>query len=428
MTINITMPQLSPTMTDGTLSKWLVKEGDSVTSGDVLAEIETDKATMEVESIDEGTVGKILVAEGTDNVPVNNVIAVLLEEGEDASALDGVDTAPAAPAPAAEPAAAEPAAPEAEAPAAAAPAPQPAAAPAPAPAGGGERVKASPLARSMAKQAGIDLTQLTGSGPHGRIVKRDVEAAAAGGVATAASPITATIAAPVMAPGAAYEDVKLSNMRKVIAERLQEAKQTIPHFYLTVDCELDRLLELRKELNGRSDDYKLSVNDFVIKALGVALRKVPDANAAWGGDVLRRFTTVDVSVAVAIDGGLITPIIRNADAKGLVEISEEMKELAGRAREGKLMPEEYQGGTFSLSNLGMFGIKQFDAVINPPQAGIIAVGAGEQRPVVKDGALSVATVMSCTLSCDHRVIDGAVGARLLTAFKGLIEEPLTMLL
>ena len=429
MTINITMPQLSPTMTDGTLSKWLVKEGDSVTSGDVLAEIETDKATMEVESIDDGTVGKILVAEGTDNVPVNNVIAVLLEEGEDASALDGVDTAPAAPAPAAEPAVAEPAAPEAEAPAAAAPAPQAAAAAAPAPAGGGDRVKASPLARSMAKQAGIDLSQLTGSGPHGRIVKRDVEAAAAGGVATAAAaPTAAPMAAPVLAPGAAYEDVKLSNMRRVIAERLQEAKQTIPHFYLTVDCELDRLLELRKELNGRSDDYKLSVNDFVIKALGVALRKVPDANAAWGGDVLRRFTTVDVSVAVAIDGGLITPIIRNADAKGLVDISEEMKELAGRAREGKLMPEEYQGGTFSLSNLGMFGIKQFDAVINPPQAGIIAVGAGEQRPVVKDGALSVATVMSCTLSCDHRVIDGAVGARLLTAFKGLIEEPLTMLL
>ncbi len=432
MTITITMPQLSPTMTDGTLSKWLVKEGDTVTSGDVLAEIETDKATMEVESIDDGTVGKIVVAEGTDNVPVNNVIAVLLEEGEDASALDGVDLAAAAPSPVPE-AAAEPAAAEesAEAPAAAAPAPAapaPAAAqPAPAPEGG-ERVKASPLARSMAKQAGIDLTQLTGSGPHGRIVKRDVEAAAAGGVATAAAPVASPMAAPVMAPGAAYEDVKLSNMRRVIAERLQEAKQTIPHFYLTVDCEVDRLLELRKELNGRSDDYKLSVNDFVIKALAMALRKVPDANAAWGGDVLRRFTTVDISVAVAIDGGLITPIIRNADTKGLVDISEEMKELAGRAREGKLMPEEYQGGTFSLSNLGMFGIKQFDAVINPPQAGIIAVGAGEQRPVVKDGALDVATVMSCTLSCDHRVIDGAVGARLLTAFKGLIEEPLTMLL
>ena len=425
MTINITMPQLSPTMTDGTLSKWLVKEGDSVTSGDVLAEIETDKATMEVESIDEGTVGKILVAEGTDNVPVNNVIAVLLEEGEDASALDGVDTAAAAPAaaPAAEPEAAPAEPSQAEEPAAAAP--QPMAAPA---SEDGDRVKASPLARSMAKQAGVDLSQVTGSGPHGRIVKRDIEAASAGGVAAAAAPAAAPMAAPIMAPGAAYEDVKLSNMRRVIAERLQEAKQTIPHFYLTVDCELDRLLELRKELNSRSDDYKLSVNDFVIKALAVALRKVPDANAAWGGDVLRRFTTVDVSVAVAIDGGLITPIIRNADAKGLVDISEEMKELAGRAREGKLMPEEYQGGTFSLSNLGMYGIKQFDAVINPPQAGIIAVGAGEQRPVVKDGALSVATVMSCTLSCDHRVIDGAIGARLLTAFKGLIEEPLTMLL
>jgi pyruvate dehydrogenase E2 component (dihydrolipoamide acetyltransferase) len=226
----------------------------------------------------------------------------------------------------------------------------------------------------------------------------------------------------------AYEDVKLSNMRRIIAERLQQSKQTIPHFYLTVDCELDALLALRKELNARSDSYKLSVNDFVIKALALGLRKVPEANAAWGGDTIRMFKSADISVAVAIDGGLITPIIRNADAKGLIAISAEMKELAARARDGKLMPEEYQGGTFSLSNLGMFGIKQFDAVINPPQAGIIAVGAGEQRPIVKNGALDVATVMSCTLSCDHRVIDGAIGARLLTAFKGLIEEPLTMLL
>jgi pyruvate dehydrogenase E2 component (dihydrolipoyllysine-residue acetyltransferase) len=424
MPIKITMPQLSPTMTEGTLAKWLVKEGDSVSSGDVLAEIETDKATMEVESIDDGTVGKIVVAEGTDNVPVNDVIAVLLEEGEDASALEGMDlgvaaapSAPAEKAPPEKPSEAAPA-PEAE-PAAGAPRPS-----------DGEHVKASPLARSMAKQAGIDLAQIAGTGPKGRIVKRDIEAAAETGAGKA--PVAAAARAPAaptpLPAGAAYEDVKLSNVRRIIAQRLQEAKQTIPHFYLTVDCELDALLAMRKQLNARSDAYKLSVNDFMIKALALALRKVPDANAAWGGDVLRKFKTVDISVAVAIDGGLITPIIRNADGKGLVEISEEMKELAGRAREGKLMPEEYQGGTFSISNLGMYGIKQFDAVINPPQAGIIAVGAGEQRPVVKNGALDVATVMSATLSCDHRVIDGAIGARLLTAFKGLIEEPLTMLL
>jgi len=422
MPIKITMPQLSPTMTEGTLSKWLVKEGDAVSSGDVLAEIETDKATMEVESIDEGTVGKIVVPEGTDNVPVNDVIAVLLEDGEDASALQGLDLGGGA----APPAAPKEAAPKEEAkPAEAAPTP----AAAPEPSAAGEHIKASPLARSMAKQAGIDLARITGSGPKGRIVKRDIEAAAETGTGRAPVPAAAPMAAPAPLPaGVAYEDVKLSNMRRIIAERLQQAKQTIPHFYLTVDCELDALLAMRKELNARSDDYRLSVNDFIIKALALALRKVPEANAAWGGDTLRMFKTVDVSVAVAVDGGLVTPIVRNADAKGLVAISNEMKELAGRAREGKLMPEEYQGGTFSISNLGMYGIKQFDAVINPPQAGIIAVGAGEQRPVVKGGALDVATVMSCTLSCDHRVIDGAIGAKLLTAFKGFIEEPLTMLL
>jgi pyruvate dehydrogenase E2 component (dihydrolipoamide acetyltransferase) len=427
MPIKITMPQLSPTMTEGTLAKWLVKEGDTVTSGDVLAEIETDKATMEVESIDDGTVGKIVVAEGTDNVPVNDVIAVLLEEGEDASALEGMELgggAAATPAPKEEePEPAEEAKPAKETPK------QTKTAETPEPAGEGEHAKASPLARSMAKQAGIDLAQVKGSGPKGRIIKRDIEAAAEVGTGKAAAPAATPLAAPAPLPeGVAYEDVKLSNMRRIIAERLQQAKQTIPHFYLTVDCELDALLALRKELNARSDAYKLSVNDFVIKALALALRKVPEANAGWGGDTLRLFKTVDISVAVAIDGGLITPIIHKADAKGLVEISEQMKELAGRAREGKLMPEEYQGGTFSVSNLGMYGIKQFDAVINPPQAGIIAVGAGEQRPVVKAGALDIATVMSCTLSCDHRVIDGAVGARLLTAFKGFMEEPLTMLL
>jgi pyruvate dehydrogenase E2 component (dihydrolipoamide acetyltransferase) len=422
MPIKITMPQLSPTMTEGTLAKWLVKEGDEVASGDVLAEIETDKATMEVESIDDGKVGKIVVAEGTDNVPVNNVIAVLLEDGEDASAMEGMDLGAAAPAPQATEAA------EAEAqPAEAAPTAEPAP-PAAEPAAGGEHVKASPLARSMAKQAGLDLAQIKGSGPKGRIIKRDIETAVEGGAGKAPAPAAEAPAPAALPEGVAYEDVKLSNVRRIIAERLQQAKQTIPHFYLTVDCELDALLAMRKELNGRSDDYRLSVNDFIIKALALALHKVPDANAAWAGDAIRMFKDVDVSVAVAIEGGLITPIIRKANTKGLVDISNEMKELAGRARENKLMPEEYQGGSFSLSNLGMYGIKQFDAVINPPQAGIIAVGAGEQRPVVKAGALDVATVMSCTLSCDHRVIDGAVGAKLLTAFKGFIEAPLTMLL
>ncbi|MBT6204487.1 MAG: pyruvate dehydrogenase complex dihydrolipoamide acetyltransferase [Alphaproteobacteria bacterium] len=425
MPIKITMPQLSPTMTDGTLARWLVKEGDAVLSGDILAEIETDKATMEVESIDEGTVGKILIAEGTDNVPVNEVIAVLLEEGEDSAALDGLSTA--APAPAAE--APEPAEAVAEA-TPAEPAAAPSAVPAVAEPDDDSRVKASPLARSMARQAGLSLSALSGSGPHGRIVKRDVEAALEGGVAAAPVAASRPAAVPPAPPpaGAAYEEIKVSNMRRVIAERLQEAKQTIPHFYLTVDCELDRLLALRKDLNGRSDAYKISVNDFVIRALALGLKQVTEANAQWAGDVVRRFTSVDIAVAVAIDGGLVTPVVRSAETKGLATISEEMKDLAARAREGKLIPEEYQGGGFSLSNLGMYGIKQFDGVINPPQAGILAIGAGEQRAVVKDGALDIATVMSCTVSCDHRVIDGAIGANLLTAFKGYIEDPLTMLL
>ena len=414
MPIEIIMPQLSPTMEAGTLARWLVKEGDDVASGDILAEIETDKATMEVEAVDEGRVGRILVAEGTDNVPVNRAIALLLEDGEDASALEGIGDetpAPAAGSPAAEPSpGAKRAAPEDGA--------------------DDSRVRASPLARSMARQTGLELVTLTGSGPRGRIVKRDIEAALASG----AAPATAHAPHPVAAtpeprpPVAGFEEVRVSNMRRVIAERLQEAKRTIPHFYLTVDCELDRLLAMRKDLNDRGEDYKLSVNDFVIRALALALGKAPDANAQWAGDTIRRFATVDISVAVAVEGGLVTPIVRHADAKGLATISREMKDLAARAREGKLAPEEYRGGGFSLSNLGMYGVRQFDAVINPPQAGILAVGAGEQRPVVKDGALHVATVMSCTLSCDHRVIDGAIGARLLTAFKGYIEDPLAMLL
>ncbi len=285
----------------------------------------------------------------------------------------------------------------------------------------------------MAKQAGLDLGALDGSGPHGRIIKRDVEAALeSGGGMKAASDDTSERAPAASTPAPAgdreFEEIKVSNMRRVIAERLQEAKQTIPHFYLTVDCEIDKLLAMRKDLNGRSDAYKISVNDFVIRALALALRKVPDANAEWAGKSIRKYKAADVAVAVAIEGGLITPVVRDADQKGLAAISNEMKELAQRARDGKLAPEEYQGGTFSISNLGMYGIKQFDAVINPPQAGILAIGTGEQRPVVHDGALDIATVMSVTLSCDHRVVDGAIGADLLTAFKGFIEDPLTMLL
>ena len=419
MPIQILMPALSPTMTEGTLAKWLVNEGDDVNAGDVIAEIETDKATMEVEAVEEGKVGKIVVQEGTEGVAVNALIALLLEDGEDAGALEGAaDAAPAAPAPAAP----APEAPEEPAPAPAAPA-----------ASSGDRIFASPLARRMAQQAGLDIAMVTGSGPNGRSGKRDIEAAlAAGGPAAAApEPAAAPAAAPAPMPEGvepAFDFEPANNMRKVIAQRLTESKQTVPHFYLTVDCEIDTLLALRKDLNARSDDYKISVNDLIIKACGVALRRVPAANASWAGDGIKRYHTADISVAVAIDGGLITPVIRDAGGKGLEAISSEMKDLALRAREGKLMPEEYQGGTFSISNLGMFGIKQFDAVINPPQGAIMAVGAGQQQPVVRNGALAVATVMSVTLSVDHRVVDGAVGAELLAAFKKLIEDPMTMLL
>jgi len=437
MTIEILMPALSPTMTEGNLAAWMKSEGDTVAAGDVIAEIETDKATMEVEAVDEGVLGKILVAAGTEGVAVNTPIAILLEEGEDASALAAMPAVPPAPAPT--PTAPAPT-PTAPAPTAEpAPAPPPAAAPAAAPSTGGSRVFASPLARRMAGQAGIDLSLVSGTGPHGRIVKADIEAALAGGGAVAAAaPSPAASVAPAPAPAVEiagmpdYELEPLNNMRKTIARRLVEAKQTIPHFYLTIDCEVDRLLAVRKDLNARSPEgegaYKLSVNDFVIRAAALGLRKVPKANASFSEEGLRFYKWADVSIAVAIDGGLITPIIRRADGKGLAEISSEMKELAGRARDGKLMPEEYQGGTFSVSNLGMFGIKHFEAVINPPQGAILAVGAGEQRPVVKDGALAVATVMSCTLSVDHRVVDGALGAQFLAAFKQLIEDPMQMLL
>jgi pyruvate dehydrogenase E2 component (dihydrolipoamide acetyltransferase) len=433
MAIQILMPALSPTMTDGKLAKWLKKEGDTVSSGDVIAEIETDKATMEMEAVDEGTIGKILVPEGSEGVAVNAPIAVLLEEGEDASAIEAAASPAKAPAPA--PAAEKPAAPAPEKPAVpqarpAAPAPQTAAAPA------GDRVFASPLARRMAEQAGLSLADVQGSGPQGRIVKADVEKALAGGrpaAAAAAAPQAAAAPAPA-APQITgpYTEVPNSSMRKVIAKRLSESKQTIPHFYLTVDCEIDGLLALRKQLNAKSPEgegaYKLSVNDFVVRAVALALRQVPAANATWTDQAVLRYDEVDVSVAVATPNGLITPVVRKADTKGLVQISREMKDLGQRARDGKLVPEDYQGGGFTISNMGMLGIKSFSAIINPPQSCILAVGAGEPRPVVKDGALAVATVMTTTLSVDHRSVDGAIGAEFLVAFKRMIDDPLTMLL
>ena len=433
MPIQILMPALSPTMTEGKLATWLKSEGDAVAAGDVLCEIETDKATMEVEAIDEGTLGKILVAEGSEGVAVNTPIAVILEDGEDAAALEGM-TAAAAPTPQTPE---TPQMPEAPPEPAAAPVTPPAPAmPAPA---AGERVFASPLARRMAEKAGLDLASIAGSGPHNRIVKHDVEAVLAGGVARpaaapprSAAPTASPVSAPGGAPGAAYTEVPNTTMRKVIAERLSASKREIPHFYLTIDCEVDALLALRKDLNAKSPEgdgaYKISVNDFVVRAVALALRQVPEANATWTDAAILRYTAIDISIAVATAGGLITPIIRGADNKGLAAISGEMKDLAERARDAKLMPEEYQGGGFTISNLGMFGIKEFAAVINPPQSCILAVGKGEQRPVVKDGALAIATMMTCTLSVDHRSVDGAVGAEFLAAFKPLIEEPLTMLL
>ncbi len=441
MPTNILMPALSPTMTEGRLAKWLKKEGDEVKAGDVIAEIETDKATMEVEAVDEGRLQKILVPAGTDGVPVNAPIAVLLGEGEDPKAAPPPPPAPkatAAPKPPA-PVTAPPLPP-------ATPAPATVAAPAPVPmAAKGERVFASPLARRIATDAGVDLKAIAGSGPHGRIVKADVEAAKSRGPAVrpaapgAPAPRAgAMAAAPALSAAAvagniAHHILPHTNIRRVIARRITEAKQHIPHFYLTLDCEIDALLKLRADLNAKATEkgegaYKLSVNDFVIRASAAALRKVPAANAAWSDEGIVMFDAVDISVAVAIPGGLITPIVRNADIKGLAAISNEMKSLAARAREGKLKLEEFQGGTFSISNLGMFGIKDFAAVINPPQGAILAVGAGEQRPVVKAGALGIATVMSVTLSVDHRVVDGAVGAEYLAAFKKLIEDPITLLL
>ena len=457
MPIEILMPALSPTMEKGNLAKWHVKPGDKVSSGDVVAEIETDKATMEVEAVDEGTVGELLVAEGTADVPVNQPIATLLADGEKASAKPA-GGAPK-PAPVEAPAAAAPASAAAPAQPAAAPAREPAAAAAAPKSNGhdGDRVFASPLARRLAKEAGIALSAVAGSGPHGRVVKSDVEAAVASGGAKAAAPApAASTAAPQAAapapaapmalptgpsdeavmklfkPGS-FDVVPHDSMRKVIARRLMESKLTIPHFYLTVDVSLDALLKLREEVNAAAPEvdgkpaYKVSVNDFVIKALALALKRVPDANVSWTDGGMLKHKVADVGVAVSIPGGLITPVVRDADIKTLSVIANEMKDFAARARARKLKPEEYQGGSTAVSNLGMFGVKDFAAVINPPHATLLALGAGEKRPVVKGDQVVVGTVMSATLSTDHRAVDGALGAELLAAFRTLIEKPMAML-
>ncbi|HSG96292.1 MAG TPA: pyruvate dehydrogenase complex dihydrolipoamide acetyltransferase [Afifellaceae bacterium] len=460
MPINILMPALSPTMEVGNLAKWLVKEGDTVAAGDVIAEIETDKATMEVEAVDEGTVAKIVVAEGVEEVPVNQVIAILAEEGEDISAVEAPSKTPTSAGKAGGPSpqrggrgaevdeglscpltgevsarradgggeqTEEIAAPPA----------------APAPGQDNARIFASPLARRLAKENAIDLAALSGSGPHGRIVRSDIEAAVATGTGKAAlAGIAPAAAAPAAMPDdqvlrlfeeGSYEAVKHDNMRKVIARRLVEAKSTIPHFYLTVDCEIDTLLDLRSQINTAAPvtdgkpAYKVSVNDMVIKALALALIAVPAANATWTSEAMLLHKHADIGVAVAIPGGLITPVVRHADEKPLSAIANEMKDLAGRARERKLMPEEYQGGSTAVSNLGMFGIKDFSAVINPPHSTILAVGAGIAQPVVRDGAVATATIMTVTLSTDHRAVDGALGAELLAAFRNYIENPMAML-
>tara|TARA_R110002094_G_scaffold44636_2_gene56515 strand:+ start:14231 stop:15472 length:1242 start_codon:yes stop_codon:yes gene_type:complete len=412
MPIEILMPALSPTMEEGTLAKWLVKEGDTVSSGDILCEIETDKATMEFEAVDEGVIGKIMVADGAEGVKVNTPIAVLLEEGKSAD-----DIGTAAPADAA-PATPTPAAPKAA---------------------DGNRIFASPLARRIAAGKGLDLANVKGSGPHGRIVKADVEGLSKSDAPKAAAPDAPKSAAPTglsadaiakMYEGREYEEVKLDGMRKIIAARLTEAKQSIPHFYLRRDIQLDALMAFRAQLNKQLEPrgVKLSVNDFIIKACALALQQVPDANSVWAGDHTLKLKPSDVAVAVAIQGGLFTPVLKDAEMKSLSALSAEMKDLASRARDRKLAPHEYQGGSFAISNLGMFGIDNFDAVINPPHGAILAVGAGVKKPVVdNDGELGVATVMSVTLSVDHRVIDGALGAELLNAIKDNLEAPMTML-
>jgi len=449
MPIEILMPALSPTMEEGTLSKWLIKEGDTVSSGDIMAEIETDKATMEVEAVEEGTVARLLVAAGTDGVKVNAPIAVLLEEDEDASALDGYTSGGSAapktdavsmppvknPAPKA-----ENSAPKAEM-----------AKPVPMTASAGPRLKASPLAKRLATEAGLDIKTITGSGPNGRIVKSDIETAIADGAAIAVSPVS-TAAPSAMPPpmttavgmplgggadyltrmgvdAGSYDLIPLNNIQKIVAKRLTESHINVPDFPLTIDCEIDELLKMRKELNGQAPEgVKISVNDMLIRASALALKHVPEANVSYTPDGVALHKHADVAVAVAIDGGLITPIVRQAENKGLSTISSEMKDLAGRARERKLKPQEYQGGTFSISNLGMMGIKAFGSIINEPHGMILSVGAGSPQPIVKDGAVAVATIMTVTLTCDHRVVDGALGARWLQHFKRYVQSPITMML
>ncbi len=423
MPINVTMPALSPTMTEGTLSRWLKAEGDKVAAGDIIAEIETDKATMEVEAVDEGVIGKILVKAGTEGVAVNTPIAILLEDGEDASALANT---PAAAVPKAAPSIA----------ASSAPATTAAPAQAPQVSSGGQRVFASPLAKRLAKESGVDMSALRGTGPHGRIVKADIERA----VRQGAAPATAkSSAAPAQLPpgsdyevnafGMAYRKIPNNNIKKITAKRLVESKQTVPHFYLTIDCRLDALMAARQEINDQADGkYKLSVNDFLVKAAAMALKAYPPANVSWSDEAVLQYLKADISVAVSTPNGLITPIVRNAEDKGLVQISNEVKDLAKRARDGKLKPEEFQGGSFTISNLGMFGIREFGAIINPPQACILAIGAGEQRAVVEKGEVKVRTMMSCTLSVDHRAVDGAIGAEYLQVFKKYVENPVSMLL
>ncbi len=431
MPTNILMPALSPTMTEGNLAKWHKSVGDTVEAGDVIAEIETDKATMEVEAVDEGRIGKILIEAGTQGVAVNEPIAVLLEEDEDDSALEGFDAgAPAKAAPAAKEEKKE-----------AAPAPQPAAAKQSAAtqngsAAKGERIFASPLARRIAAQKGIDLSTVQGSGPRGRIVKADIEGAKAGAAKVPAAAAPQAVMAPsvdakqmVNQMGMEYTEIPNNNIKKITARRLLESKQTVPHFYLTIECRIDELLAARKQINDQANgEYKLSVNDFIIKAAANALKAYPAANVSWTDEAILQYHNADISVAVSTPNGLITPIVKQAENKGLRQISAEVKDLAGRARENKLKPEEFQGGTFTVSNLGMYGIKEFGAIINPPQACILAVGAGEQKPYVDGKEIKIGTFMSCTLSVDHRAVDGAVGAEYLQVLKRYIENPVSMLL
>ena len=435
MPIEILMPALSPTMTEGNLVAWLKAEGDTILPGEVIAEIETDKATMEVEAVDEGVLGKILVEAGTEGVSVNAAIAILLEEGEDKSSIkdnayrsDPIEiqnTQNSEQKSEGQPDINEPkkgkvVSENTKVPLGKMQSPLIANQ-------DDVRVAASPLARRMAEHAGLDLAKISGSGPNGRIIKADIDQVLSQDNALKLPPVS-TVTSPSIEPSAQYDAIPNNSMRKVIASRLTESKQVAPHFYMTVDCNVDALKQVRMELNEKVEGTKISINDLIIRASAIALKQVPEANASWTEEATLVYKTIDISVAVAIEGGLITPIIRDAGAKGVKEISVKMKDLANRAREGKLMPEEYQGGTFSISNLGMYGVKEFSAVINPPQGAILAIGAAEERPIIKDGAVAAATLMSCTLSVDHRVVDGAVGARFLSAFKRLIEDPLTMLL